>query len=121
MTNLNQLQNLDIEQAIQAVIADDPDMASLQEDLRLSLQQAKAGQFGRTTRISNIAKSSTNQSAITQTRQKAGLSQSQFANMLGVSVETLQAWEQGDYHPDGSANVLLKLLDKRPELIAELG
>lgn len=53
-------------------------------------------------------------------RAGAGLSQSQFARAAGVSVRTLQEWEQGRKRPSGAAQSLLKLVSRHPELLAEL-
>ena len=49
-------------------------------------------------------------------RAKTGLSQSGFANVLGVSKRTLENWEQGRRHPTGPARALLKIVDNDPEL-----
>ncbi len=46
-------------------------------------------------------------SAAIEARQKTGLSQSEFAALLGVSVRTLQGWEQGRKQPSGAARKLL--------------
>ena len=53
-------------------------------------------------------------------RAQSGLSQSEFAHATGVSVRTLQEWEQGRKVPSGAAQSLLKLLSRHPELLAEL-
>ena len=53
-------------------------------------------------------------------RTQAGLSQSEFARATGVSVRTLQEWEQGRKVPSGAAQSLLKLVSRHPELLAEL-
>ncbi|TSA14985.1 MAG: helix-turn-helix domain-containing protein [Comamonadaceae bacterium] len=53
-------------------------------------------------------------------RSQAGLSQSEFARATGVSVRTLQEWEQGRKVPSGAAQSLLKLVSRHPELLAEL-
>jgi putative transcriptional regulator len=53
-------------------------------------------------------------------RTQAGLSQSEFARATGVSVRTLQEWEQGRKTPSGAARSLLKLVSRHPELLAEL-
>ncbi|MDH5446953.1 MAG: type II toxin-antitoxin system MqsA family antitoxin [Gammaproteobacteria bacterium] len=48
-------------------------------------------------------------------RQKTGLSQARFAIVMGVSVRTLQNWEQGHRTPQGPAASLLRIVDKDPE------
>lgn len=48
-------------------------------------------------------------------RDKTGLSQSRFANIMGVSKRTLENWEQGRRHPTGPARALLKIVDADPE------
>ena len=53
-------------------------------------------------------------------RMQAGLSQAEFARATGVSVRTLQEWEQGRKVPSGAAQSLLKLVSRHPELLAEL-
>lgn len=47
-----------------------------------------------------------------------GLSQSRFAKALGISIDTLQNWEQGRRQPDGPAKALLRLLARHPRLLA---
>ncbi len=48
-------------------------------------------------------------------RKKTGLSQQRFAIIMGVSVRTLQNWEQGHRTPQGAAVSLLRIMDKNPE------
>jgi len=50
-------------------------------------------------------------------REKIGLSQSAFAGLLGVSVRTLQEWEQGRRNPKGPAQALLRVADRHPEAL----
>ena len=50
-------------------------------------------------------------------RRKTGLSQTAFANQIGVSVATLRNWEQGRRCPEGPARVLLALLAKDPDIV----
>lgn len=45
------------------------------------------------------------------------LSQSEFAALLGISVDTLQNWEQGRRTPAGPARVLLQIAAKHPEAV----
>jgi putative transcriptional regulator len=59
-------------------------------------------------------------SPIVATRQKIGVSQMKFAEMLGVSVRTLQEWEQGRRKPSGAAQSLLILADKKPDVLREV-
>ena len=50
-------------------------------------------------------------------REKLDLSQSAFAGLLGVSVRTLQEWEQGRRNPKGPAQALLRVADRHPEAL----
>ena len=50
-------------------------------------------------------------------REKIGLSQAAFAGLLGVSVRTLQEWEQGRREPTGPARSLLRIADRHPEAL----
>ena len=68
--------DFDVEAAVQAIIDDEPDLIAERDNLIEALNQTKAGIFARTTEISDTA----------QVRRKAGLSQSQFAKALGISV-----------------------------------
>lgn len=54
------------------------------------------------------------------TRKKLGLSQSNFAQLIRTPVGTLRDWEQGRFSPPGSVMCLIKIADKRPEVIREV-
>ncbi len=51
-------------------------------------------------------------------RVRLGMSQSEFAGMIGVSTSTLQNWEQGRRRPEGPARALLKVAALNPEAVA---
>jgi len=53
-------------------------------------------------------------------RAKMKLSQSAFAGLLGVSMRTLQDWEQGRRHPQGPAIALLRIAEQHPEVFSDL-
>lgn len=52
-------------------------------------------------------------------RAKLGVSQREFAFMIGVSLATLRNWEQGRRTPEGPALALLRVAEKNPEAVAE--
>ena len=54
-------------------------------------------------------------------RAKLHLSQSAFAGLMGVSLRTVQDWEQGRRVPSGPAKSLLRIAEHHPEVFAELG
>ena len=87
----------------------DKDMLQFQEDLLQSVRQMKAGKAARTTVVALTAAA--------DARAKVGVSQSEFATLLGVSVRTLQHWEQGRREPSGAAKTLLRIAASTPEAI----
>lgn len=73
------------------------------------IRQIKRGEIGRVINVPPVS----------ETRARVGLSQSEFARMLGVSVRTLQEWEQGRRAPSGPARTLLAIAHKNPKLLLE--
>ena len=53
-------------------------------------------------------------------RRNLKLSQSAFAGLMGVSLRTVQDWEQGRRQPSGPAKSLLRIAEQRPEVFMEL-
>lgn len=74
------------------------------------LREIKRGQYGRVTTSPDVA----------SIREKTGLSQARFAQLLGVSVRTLQDWEQGRRAPSGAARTLLMVADRNPRALLEV-
>lgn len=83
-------------------------------ELLQSMRDVKAGKIGNVTVVNVTA------AAAAEARQRLGLSQSQFAGMLGVSVRTFQEWEQGRAMPNAQAAVLIKFVEKYPDTVERL-
>ena len=60
------------------------------------------------------------QSITRAARAATGLSQAEFARLLGVSRRTVQQWEQGRKTPTGAAANLLKIAAHRPDVVCEV-
>jgi putative transcriptional regulator len=58
--------------------------------------------------------------AAAEAKASVGLSQQEFAQLLGVSARTLQDWEQGRREPTGAAKTLLRVAVSHPEVLREL-
>ena len=50
-------------------------------------------------------------------RERIGLTQAEFSRMIGVSIKTLQNWEQGRREPEGPAKALLRVVEKEPQAV----
>jgi putative transcriptional regulator len=59
-------------------------------------------------------------SPIVRARLKAGLTQEQFAALLGVSKRTLEQWEQGRRKPSQAAKTLIKVAELHPEVLRKI-
>ncbi len=53
-------------------------------------------------------------------RKQLNLSQAAFAGLMGVSLRTIQDWEQGRRRPSGPAKSLLRIAEQHPEVFIEL-
>lgn len=87
----------------------DKDMEQFQNDLLESVRQMKSGKVARVSTVEV--------SAATEARNRVNMSQSEFAKLLGVSVRTLQDWEQGRRQPSGAAKTLLRIAAQNPEAV----
>ncbi len=84
----------------------------LGEELLAAVKQMKTGRAARETRV--------DLTPAARARASTGLSQSQFASLLGVSARTLQDWEQGRREPTGAARTLLRVATTHPEVLREV-
>lgn len=89
------------------------DGEELGRKLLQSVREMKAGQAARVTKVEL--------NEVAQARQKSGLSQTQFAEALGISKRTLQEWEQGRRSPSGAAQTLIRIATRHPEVVREAG
>lgn len=88
------------------------EMQKFQQDLLESVRQMKRGEAARETKVKL--------SAAAEARAQVGLSQQDFASLLGVSARTLQDWEQGRREPNGAAKTLLRVAVAHLEVLREL-
>jgi len=87
-------------------------MQKFQADLLASVKQMRRSQAARVSKVKLPAAA--------EARASVGLSQQEFALLLGVSPRTLQDWEQGRREPTGAARTLLKVAVKHPKLLRAL-
>lgn len=90
----------------------DLEIKQFQTDLLQSVREMKAGRVARKTVVS-ITRAA-------EARTRVGLTQAEFAKLLGVSVRTLQDWEQGRREPTGAAQTLLRLAEQHPRVLRGL-
>jgi putative transcriptional regulator len=84
----------------------------LGEQLLQSIREMKTGLRGRVHTPEGAS--------LVEARLGSGLSQASFAALMGVSVRTLQDWEQGRREPSGAAKTLIKVARLHPEILREL-
>jgi putative transcriptional regulator len=84
-------------------------LEKFQKDLLQSVKQMRRGQAARVTKVKLTEAA--------EARASVGMSQQEFAELLGVSARTLQDWEQGRREPTGAARMLLKVAVKHPKVL----
>jgi len=88
------------------------EVRKFQSDLLESVKQMRRGQAARVTKV-RLPEAA-------EARALVGLSQQEFAILLGVSARTLQDWEQGRREPTGAAKTLLRVAVAHPEVLRAL-
>ena len=88
------------------------ELERFKRDLLKSVKQMRRGEAARVTRV-KVPDAA-------EARSRTGLSQEQFARLLGVSARTLQDWEQGRREPTGAAKTLLRVAYEHPEVLLKL-
>ncbi len=79
-------------------------------EILTGLREIKRGELGRVITVPSVS----------SIRERTGLSQTRFAQLLGVSVRTLQDWEQGRRAPSGAARTLLMVAAKSPRALLDV-
>lgn len=81
------------------------------------VREIKDHKAGKTTLRTHLLKEPASPQVI---RAKLKLSQVAFAGLMGVSVRTVQDWEQGRRKPSGPAAALLRIAEQKPEIFLKL-
>lgn len=79
-------------------------------EILAGLQEIKRGDYARVINVPDVIR----------IRKEAGLSQVQFARLLGVSVRTLQDWEQGRRRPSGAARTLMLIASRNLQAVLDV-
>lgn len=90
----------------------DKELKEFEDDLLQSIREMKAKQYAGVHQV--------NVTEISKTRVDLGMSQRAFAELMGVSVRTLQEWEQGRRKPTGAAQTLLRIAKLHPTVLRDL-
>ena len=85
---------------------------NLGAEILQGIRDVKSGKVGRRFTVDSYG--------IVRAREKSGLTQAEFAKLLGVSVRTLQDWEQGRREPNAAAQTLIKVAEKHPKVLRDL-
>ncbi len=91
--------------------AADSETQAFQRNLLRSVKEMNAGEAATKTKVKVPP--------VVSARHASGLSQAQFASVLGISVRTLQKWEQGEREPSGAAKSLIRIAQRHPKVLAD--
>ena len=82
------------------------------QEILQGIRDVKANRIGRRYTIESYP--------IVRAREKSGLSQAKFAALLGVSIRTIQDWEQGRREPNAAAKTLIKVAELHPSVLRKI-
>ena len=82
------------------------------QEILQGMREIKAGRIGR--------RYTTESFPIVRAREKSGLSQAKFAELLGVSIRTIQDREQGRREPNAAAKTLIKVAELHPSVLRKI-
>ena len=85
---------------------------ALREDLLESVRQMRRSDAARVTEV--------DLPVVAEARSRVGMSQEEFAALLGVSTRTLRDWELGRRTPRGAARTLIRVAHRHPEALRGL-
>ena len=84
----------------------------ISDEILQGIRDIKGGRIGR--------RYTTESYPIVRAREKSGLSQAEFAQLLGVSIRTIQDWEQGRREPNAAAKALIKVAELHPSVLRKI-
>ena len=88
------------------------------QEILNGLKDIKAHKAGNGSKL--VARKLKDPSPANVIRKKLDLSQDAFASLMGVSIRTVQDWEQGRREPQGPAKSLLRVAEQHPEVFTDL-
>lgn len=93
------------------------DKRAFEAELEESIEALRAFNQGEKKLVTRTVNRSV--SPVATIRKRLNVSQHAFAGLLGVSVRTIQDWEQGGRVPSGPANALLRIAEQHPEVFLD--
>ncbi len=91
-------------------------MAKFGKELIASMQEAHDHARGKKTGV-RVRKVEVAQVDVRAARKALGMTQEEFAPVLGTSVSGLRKWEQGARQPNGAARTLIRIIEQAPETV----
>ena len=87
------------------------------EEILEGLREVKAYRAGK---VDLVTRKLSDPSDPKEIRRKLNLSQAAFAGLMGVSIRTIQDWEQNRREPSGPAKSLLRIAEQHPEIFLQI-